>query len=154
TGLAFDIGGKFTLVRDYYDNSQRVSAGIMIQNVGAQLSTFTSAGDKESLPTTIRAGGAAYLKGVPVMIAGDIIYPTDNDIFFALGLESSTLQPLYLRAGWTSFGSNYETNGTTGLAGFSFGFGVDVKKMQISYTLVPKSDLGTSHRITLTGGIM
>ncbi len=153
TGLAVDIGGKFTLVKDYYDNTQRVSAGLMIQNLGAQLSTFSSNGEKMSLPTIFRAGGAAFLKGLPFMIAADVIYPTDNDIYASIGLETTTLKPLYLRAGWTSFGSNYETNGSTGLAGLSFGFGIDYKKMQFSYTLVPKSDLGTSHRITLTGGI-
>jgi hypothetical protein len=154
TGIAFDFGAKYVIIKDLYDDRPRVSAGFMIQNLGTQLTTFTENGDKESLPLNFRFGGAALPKGLPVLIAADLVLPTDNDIHVGIGFETTKLQPLFLRIGWNSFGSNYKTDsGNDALAGFSAGFGIEYKRMQISYTVSPQADLGTSHRITLTGGI-
>jgi hypothetical protein len=147
-GLAFDLGGRYSF--DY----NRTAVGFMIQNLGGQLNTFVEEDDKDPLPLSFRLGGSRRLKGLPLLVALDAVYPTDNDIYFALGLEFLKAKPLYIRLGWSSFGSNYKTGSSKDdLAGFSFGFGVDVRNIQISYTLAPQAELGTSHRITLTGGI-
>jgi hypothetical protein len=147
TGFAVDLGGKYSF--DY----GRTNVGLMIQNLGSQLSSFVDNGETDPLPLYFKLGGSQRLKGLPVLIAGDIILPTDNDPYFAIGTEWLNLQPLFLRLGWSSFGANYKTGaGNDNFAGFSFGFGVDYKKTQISYTISPEADLGTSHRITLTGG--
>lgn len=155
SGIAGDIGAKFIIKRDLYDNSIQAAAGIMIQNVGTQLSTFVDGSEKYDLPLTFRMGVSGYPKGLPLLLAGDIILPTDNDLYIALGAELLRLKPLFIRMGWTSFGLNYQTEAGAkdNLAGFSVGFGVEHKQMHISYTLSPQSDLGTSHRITITGGI-
>jgi len=148
TGMAVDIGLKYQT----YDG--RTSFGLMLQNLGTQLGTFVDGGEKYPLPTYLKAGAASRLKGLPLLIAGDVIYPTDNDIFIALGAELLNLQPLYVRLGWTNFGSNYKTGGSgDDWAGLSAGFGFEFNKMQISYTVTPQAELGTSHRITFTGGI-
>ena len=71
-----------------------------------------------------------------------------------IGAEYFNLKPLFLRMGWNSFGSNYRTDySDNGLAGLSFGIGVEYNSLQFSYAFSPAADLGDSHRVTLTGGI-
>lgn len=146
-GVALDIGAKYTSDRGRY------TAGLMVQNLGTQLSSLGE-GDKDDLPIMLRAGGSARPKGLHMMFVGDLIVPVDNDIDFALGTEYLGFQPLYLRLGWNSFGSNYKAEDSDGgLAGLSMGVGFDYNSMQLSYAFSPAADLGESHRITLTGGI-
>jgi hypothetical protein len=147
TGVAVDLSAKWTV------KNGRTSFGLMIQNLGKQLSSFIEDGEKDALPLNFRGGFSSRLRGLPLLVAGDVILPTDNDIYFSLGAEYLNLKPLYLRIGWTSFGSNYKT-GTSkdDLSGFSGGFGIEYKRMQISYAISPQAELGTTHRITLTGG--
>ncbi len=143
TGLAVDIGVKYTTDR------KRYSAGLAVQNLGVQTSAFGD--EKDALPLTLRLGGAAHPRGLPVVVAADIVVPTDNDIYLALGLEYMKLDPLFVRVGWNSFGENYRAeNSDDNLAGFSGGAGFVFDKFQISYAFSPQADLGDSHRITLT----
>jgi len=146
TGVAFDVGAKYSSNREYY------SAGIMVQNLGFQ---FSGLGDeKDKLPLTVRGGGSAKLKGLPLTLSSDIIMPIDNDIAFAIGGECSALKPLYIRAGWNTFGSNYQAaNSSDKWAGLGIGVGFDFKeKMHLAYAFTPGAELGDSHRITLSGG--
>ncbi len=146
TGLAFDFGVKYSSDREYYN------AGLMVQNLGFQM---TALGDeKEKLPLTIRAGGSARLKGLPLLLTSDVIFPTDNDVALAFGGEYSQWKPFYVRAGWNTFGSNYQAaNSDDKWAGLGLGFGFDFKeKMHIAYAFTPGAELGDSHRITLSGG--
>ncbi len=145
-GFALDLGLRKSL------NYGRASVGVMIQNLGVQMSNFTKSGDKDPLPLRFRAGGAVLPRGLPVNLAGDIVLPTDNDAYVAIGMELVEVKPLYLRLGWSSFGSNYKT-GASGddLSGFTAGFGVEYNNMHFSYAITPQAELGTSHRITLTG---
>ncbi|RKX21203.1 MAG: hypothetical protein DRP51_04635 [Candidatus Zixiibacteriota bacterium] len=146
-GFALDLGLRKSL------NYGRASFGIMIQNLGIQMSNFTSTGDKDPLPLRFRAGGAVLPRGLPVRLAGDIVLPTDNDAYLAIGLEVVEIKPLYLRLGWSGLGSNYKT-GASGddISGFTAGFGVEYNNMHFSYAITPQAELGTSHRVTLTGG--
>jgi hypothetical protein len=146
-GFAFDFGVKKTF------NYDQTSVGLSIQNLGLQLSGFTEGAEKDPLPLRIRGGASTKLKGLPLLIAGDVIYPTDNDIYFAVGAELLNTEPLFLRFGWTSFGSNYKTGASNdNIGGFAAGFGLKYRKMQISYAVSPQAELGTSHRITINGG--
>lgn len=145
TGVALDLGARYNTFRGRY------TAGLAVQNLGFQLSSLGE--DKGDLPLTVRAGGSATPKGLPMTVAADVIVPTDNDIHFAVGAEYFELKPLYIRAGWNSFGSNYKADGTDDTwSGLSFGAGFDLKKMHIAYAVSLAADLGESHRITLTGG--
>ncbi len=146
-GFAFDFGVKKTF------NYNRTSIGLSIQNLGLQLSGFTEGAEKDPLPLRIRGGVSTKLKGLPLMVAGDVIYPTDNDIYFAMGAEFLSIEPLFLRLGWTSFGSNYKTGASNDdIGGFAAGFGLEYGKMEFSYAVSPQAELGTSHRITINGG--
>ncbi len=146
-GFALDLGVRQSLDRG------RTVIGLAAQNLGAQLSGFTESGEKDPLPLRFRGGVSTIPQGLPLLLAGDIVYPTDNDMYFCLGAEILEIKPLFIRLGWSSFGSNYKTNsGNDDWAGFSGGFGVEYRKMQISYAISPQADLGTSHRITFSGG--
>jgi hypothetical protein len=147
TGVALDLGAK------YISDRSRYTAGVMVQNLGFQLSALGTS-PKEKLPLTFRVGGGAIPKGLPIQFVGDLIMPVDNKISVALGAEYRSLKPLYLRVGWNSFGSNYRIQGSSdSWAGISFGVGFDYKKMRLSYAYSPAADLGQCHRITLTGSI-
>lgn len=146
TGIAFDFGMK------YNSDRGRFGAGVMLQNIGIQLSSLGAI--KDNLPTTIRSGISFRPKGVPMVLTSDVILPFDNDMIFAIGADYVKFDPFYIRVGWNSFGSNYKaTNSDASFAGLSAGCGFDIKRMQISYAFTPSSDLGDSHRITITGEI-
>ena len=147
TGLAVDLGAR------YVTNRGRYGGGLLIQNLGTQLSSLGE-GEKAGLPTTLRAGLSARPPGLNTVLATDLIMPFDNDIEFAIGAEYNNFKPLFLRMGWNSFGSNFRTDySDNGLAGLSFGIGVDYRSLQFSYAFTPAADLGDSHRVTITGGI-
>jgi len=147
TGIALDLGAR------YMSNRERYSAGLMVQNLGTQLSSLGE-GEKDGLPTTVRLGAGTKPRGLNLLLTGDVIVPFDNDIDFALGAEYLNFRPLYLRIGWNSFGSNYRTEDSDdALAGFAAGIGIDYRALQFSYAYSPAADLGESHRITITGGI-
>ncbi len=146
TGVAFDLGAKYSGTRDHY------SFGLAVQNLGVQLSSLGT--EKNKLPLTVRGGAAYHLRGLPILVSSDLILPVDNDLVFAVGGEYYDLKPFYIRVGWNSFGKNYRATGSSdSWAGTSFGVGFDFRKMQISYAFSPGADLGSSHRITLTGEI-
>lgn len=144
-GIAFDLGARYAADRNRY------SAGLMIQNLGWQLSGFLD--EKDKLPLTFRGGFSYNPRGLPLTVVSDVIIPVDNDAVFAIGGEYFELKPVYLRLGWNSFGSNYRAaDSDDSWAGFSVGAGFDIRRMHIAYAFSPAADLGDSHRITLTGG--
>jgi len=143
-GIALDIGAK------YSSNRERFNAGLAIQNLGKQLTALGL--EKYRLPLTIRAGVSVIPKGLPMVLATDLIFPVDNNFTVAIGAEYREFKPVYIRMGWNSFGNNYRVfDSEDKWAGLSFGAGFDVKKMQISYAVSPMAELGESHRITMTG---
>jgi hypothetical protein len=146
TGLAVDLGAKYTADR------KRYTAGLMIQNLGTQLSALGE--DKDKLPLSFRAGGSFNPRGLPLTLSSDVVFPLDNDPILAVGGEYYALKPLYIRLGWNTFGSNFRaTDSDDKWAGFSGGVGFDIRRLQISYAFSPSADLGESHRVTLTGGL-
>ncbi len=145
SGFAFDLGAKYT------DDRERFTGGVMVQNLGKQLSSLGS--EKYRLPLTFRGGVSYRPRGLPLLLASDLIVPVDNDIEFAIGGEYHELRPLYLRFGWNSFGSNYRAQDPDDKwAGLTVGVGFDYKRLHIAYAYAPGADLGESHRITVTGG--
>ncbi|MBK7140478.1 MAG: PorV/PorQ family protein [bacterium] len=144
TGAAVDLGAKYVSDRDRYH------LGVMVQNLGAQLSSLGE--EKDALPLTFRAGGAIRPRGLAIVTSLDIAVPIDNDPFVAVGAELYKFDPVFIRMGWNSFGSNYKAaNSDDNWAGLSLGFGIDLWTTQLSYAFTPAADLGEMHRITWQG---
>jgi long-subunit fatty acid transport protein len=146
SGVAVDLAAKYTSDRG------RFGAGLMIQNLGKQLSALGV--EKYRLPLTVRGGVSMRPRAFPLIVAGDVIVPVDNDVVVALGADYYEFKPFYARMGWNSFGSNFRgADSDDTWAGLSLGVGFDYGKLHIAYAFSPSADLGQSHRITLTGGI-
>lgn len=146
-GLAFDLGAKYSNDREY------INAGLAVQNLGFQISGLGN--ETSKLPLTVRGGGSIKLRGLPLLLAADLILPVDNELSIAFGGDYSGLKPLYIRAGWNTFGSNYRAaKSKDSWAGMALGFGFDFKEsLHIAYAFTPGAELGDNHRITLTGGL-
>ncbi len=144
TGGAVDLGIKYT------DNRERLGLGLAVLNLGSQ---FSALGDeKYGLPLSVRAGVSYRPIGLPLVLASDLIVPRDNDVDLAIGVEYHELSPVYLRMGWSSFGSNYKIQGSDSKwSGFAVGAGFDVKSLHIGYAIQGAADLGETHRITFSG---
>jgi hypothetical protein len=126
-------------------------AGLSVYNLGAVISGFTD--HKDKLPRGVRIGVSHSLRELPLVIAIDGVLPNDNDPYLNIGAEFYKIQPLYLRVGYSLFGENYKTGSDSdGWGGFSTGFGLDIKDYHISYAFMPYLDLGSSHRVTISGG--
>ncbi len=145
TGVAVDLGAKYSFDRERY------VVGIAVQNLGVQLSSLGE--EKDDLPLMLRAGGSVRPRQIPILLAADVIVPTDNNVDVAIGAEYLNAEPVFLRLGWNSYGSNYRAaESDDSWAGLSLGLGIDINKYQISYGFTPAAELGESHRITVTGG--
>lgn len=147
--IAFDLGLY------YRHRDSLTTAGLCFYNLGGVLSGFSegSVGEhKDKLPMGVRAGVAHSLRELPLVAALDVVYPNDNDLYVNAGLELYKFQPLYIRVGYSTFGENYKTgSGSEAWGGLAAGFGLDYKVYHISYAFMPYLDLGSSHRVTVSG---
>ncbi|MBN4076565.1 PorV/PorQ family protein [Gemmatimonas aurantiaca] len=152
-GAAVDFGFRYTLKRRIVEFPKRGFGyiGLSVLHLGKMLSAFTVNSEKEPIPTQFRLGIGGRARGLPVVLLADIIAQTDNDMLLALGVEYTDIRNLALRAGWNSAGSNFQTdNNGSALAGFSFGLGFKVNRLNIDYSLSPMNDLGEAHRVTIS----
>lgn len=145
TGIALDLGGL------YHFKDGRTRLGATLQNLGVQLDAF---GDKkQELPASMKIGLSHHLKGAPLMVAVDVGKPRDNDFFLNVGGEFTHFKPVFLRAGWSSFGDNFQTSDEDNFwAGFGIGLGFNWRKYKFDYSFSSFADLGYSHRLTVAGG--
>ncbi len=142
-GLAVDFGALYRL------KDGRTNLGVSASNLGVQLSGLSEE-HKDPLPIMLRLGLSHQLREIPLTISGEGVLPSDNDLYGALGLEFHPNIPLSLRAGYSSFGSNYKTEGDKdNTAGFSFGAGFSFPKINVDYAFLPYADLGSLHRVNL-----
>lgn len=141
--LALDLGVLYHL------EGGRTGIGLAITNLGAQLKGLSKA-HKDPLPLTIDAGMSHHLRGIPLTFTGDIVMPTDNKIYLALGGQFEAFSPFMLRLGWSLAGRDYKTNSSKdGLGGFSGGFGYKFNEYAFDYSYSSYADLGNVHRLTL-----
>jgi hypothetical protein len=141
TGLALDAGLLYRL------KDGRTNFGFSASNLGVQLSSLSSE-HKDPLPIIIRAGVSHNTRELPLTVALEAVYPTDNDLYGSIGLEIHPNIPISLRAGYSSFGQNYKTGGSKdNTAGFSVGAGFKLAKVAVDYAFLPYADLGSLHRV-------
>jgi hypothetical protein len=140
--LGLDLGILYHLA------DGRTGLGLTVTNLGFQLKGLTKA-HKDPLPLTIDGGFSHHLKGLPLTVTADIVVPTDNKAFFALGGQFESLRPFLLRVGWSSAGQDYKTGSSKdGRAGFAGGFGYQYQGYIFDYSYSSYADLGNVHRLT------
>jgi hypothetical protein len=146
SGLAADVGLMYML------SSEGSRLGLAVTNLGAQLKGFTSE-HKDKLPTKIAVGISHRLRELPFVFSAEGGKPFDNDIYGCVGAEFVSLEPFFIRFGWSSLARDYKTGGDNDfLGGFSGGFGVIFKNYQVDYSYSSYADLGSVHRISLGAG--
>lgn len=156
SGLAMDIA------LNYHDPDNGLQAGVVVKNMGTQLSTYDGSDKKEELPFDVQAGISKRLKNAPVQFSLSFhdlhrfnnLY---NDTSFRTGEGednfngNNTLQKIFnhivlaaqffpdekieINTGY-HFQRRQELNGfniANGLNGFSAGVGVILPKIHIRY---------------------
>lgn len=131
--LAFDLG---TFYKPPMDN---LSFGVCLQNLGSGLKFIQ---DKSDLPINLKGGIAVKLLDEHLLVAVDGNKPIDNELNLRLGFEYWLLDTFALRAG-------YRTGIDMG-SGFAGGIGLKVMNYQLDYGFVPYSEIGDSHRISMS----
>jgi hypothetical protein len=152
TGIAVDLG----LLAHMPDDRTRV--GVSLLHAGTQASGYID--EKDPLPLSFVAGVRHRLREAPLMVTADVMVPRDNKARFGVGGEvnlgagRNRPAPLAIRAGYNSQGRDLRTAAEqSGIAGFSFGLGVQWRVYKLDYSYTPGLGLGTLHRFTLSGQI-
>lgn len=134
-GIAADFG----LFYDY--QKALMTFGLSVLNVGTELKTY--AGQKEALPVNVQLGVSKRLERLPLTLhlafrnltrdrEGRNIFYAFND--FSLGGEFVMGKVVRLRFGYENQKRrDLKTPSGSGLAGFSGGFGLVIKRYQIDY---------------------
>lgn len=134
TGVAFDFGMQYRIMPE-------LVIGASFANLGSKLKL---ADEEYDLPKLLRIGASYRIRDF--LISGEMFYPTDQDPHLHLGGQYNINDMFYLRSG---FQSGYDDKSV------SFGLGFEERGFNINYAYVPfKSDLGDTHRISLTYSIL
>ncbi len=134
-GWGIDLGLR-------YDVSSKLIIAGVVQNLGS-MGKFRE--EASELPKIFRAGGQYHLlnsgDGFQLMLAGDVLFPFEEDARFHFGTEAGVLKNILLRAGYMA---GYEARS------FTLGAGIHKSFFRLDYSYQPiTEDLGDSHRFSL-----
>lgn len=128
-----------------------LTVGAALLNLGKVTKSYSADYD-ETLPATVVIGARKKLAHAPVTIMTDVLFPNDNDIVYAFGLELSLRDVFFVRAG-TKSRSQIDTEIMKAETDFSaittFGFGIEMKGYRFNYAFCPDDDLEDVHKVTL-----
>ena len=147
-GMAADLGIQYLLPENGWN------FGLSILNVGRQLTYYNKT--KEDLPMSIQLGGSKKLTRMPLQLFFAFTRLNDNDRFkyFNFGAEFTLSKVIQLRFGYDNIKrEEYKIASSSGLGGFSFGIGIDVKGYDVDYAFNSMGDIGAMHRIGVTAVI-
>ena len=138
TAFAVDLGTNWNLP----DNKTSVAA--VISNLGTKMK-FNN--ESENLPLLIKTGCSSYVLD-NLLVALDINFPNDNNIYFNLGAEYEIpvkgKTGVFLRAGYD--GRNKDIPGFNWL---NLGFGISHSDISFDYAFVPYGEIGMTHLFSL-----
>ncbi|NOR75976.1 MAG: type IX secretion system protein PorQ [Draconibacterium sp.] len=171
-GIAADLGVSFM------SKTGLTNVALVASNMGTQITTYYDSGDREKIPFNLQAGLSRRLKHAPLILSitlqnlsnWDLANPEsdpDNNetIIFEpeesfskqimrhtiLGVEILPSPNFILRAGYNyqlrqelKFDDNLST------VGFSFGFGVKIKRFRLDYANTRFHLAGTSNLLSLS----
>jgi len=134
-GYMMDAG---LLWQPHWEAARNLRVGFVVQNVGPGV-TFVS--DSSPLPRLMKLGLGYSLLGDDLILAMDVIAPSDNSPSANLGLEYKIMDVLALRAGYEGL-HDAGTNVT-------FGVGIGNKALHLDYAFSSYGDLGESHKVSI-----
>ncbi|MFC1693659.1 PorV/PorQ family protein [Candidatus Latescibacterota bacterium] len=135
----------------YYPPFNGLTVGAVLRNLGKVTKSYTS-GYSETLPVTFSFGVRKKLEHSPFTLYADVIFPNDDDIAYAFGLEASVKDILFLYAGTKSMSEiDFESRKMeTDYAGITtFGIGLTLDRYRFNYAYCPDDVLDDIHKITL-----
>ncbi len=148
TGAALDLGLVSTHAAEIGEGP--VDFGVALNHLGPPLKLGATA---DPLPLRARLG--ANWRHSPVFDAAfDVVVPSDDSPFLAIGLEARLpAARLGSAKDWSAaarvgFDQSHMRE-VDGLAGVTAGFGLDLSGVRVDYAWVPQGDLGTSNRFTV-----
>jgi hypothetical protein len=147
TGLALDAGAS------YYFPKEEIVIGLRALNMGAQLQAY--ADTKESLPFDVSIGIEKKLEHLPLRLMLNLHKLQDpvKDILtrFSFGGEFTLSSVLKARIGYNNqIRQELKIGNSSGLAGFSGGFGLTIRSLLFDYGFSSFGKIGDLHRIGLT----
>lgn len=163
-GLAMDMGA-------YYRASNNLfQAGLVIRNVGGQITTYDTDSKHESLNTDMRIGMSYKLEHAPFRFSAtlkDIFHwdlstnnsnkiSTGDNIMrhLLLGIEFMPIRNFYVGFGYDQRKRKELRQSTSGgAAGFSWGFGLRIFKIDIAYGYGKYHIAGASNNISISTNI-
>lgn len=139
TAVALDLGGLWRV-------GTRVTVGAAMRNLGTPLK-FITASDR--LPLVFQGGVAVRLLARDrLLLAQEVLVPTDHRVRFHTGAEWRPFGPLAGRAGYRY---DWGGNDLGTFSGLTAGGGLRLFSYALDYAFVPFGVLGSTHRISLTG---
>ena len=132
--LVGDIGLQYYL---FSKKSRRL--GFVIKDLGLNLTPFLS--ESERVMPKIDAGGYFSFLDDNLSTAFDISFP---DLQVGIGVENRITRFFSIRGGY-----RYSNINNSFLSGFSFGFGLGLKNIDVDYSFNPIGILGYSHQVTI-----
>ncbi len=163
-GLAMDMGARFV------SPNKRFTAGVVLCNVGGQLKTYYSDASHEELDTDLRFGMSYEAEHAPFrftltmkdLFHWDLSTDRQNKInefdnilrHMIIGIELIPIRNFFLAFGYNQrMRKELRESDTGGASGISWGFGLRVSKIDISYGCGRYHKAGSDNVITISTGI-
>ena len=143
TALIFD----FALL--HQTTNKNLKVGIVVKNIGRQLTYYTDNEYEEKLPQLITVG-FNYHPDEKFYATFDIYKPFDYDFAGRIGLEYKIHEMFALRTGYKTNSGDWRTGGDHDfLSGVSFGVGFNWKKYKLDYAIISYGYLGFVNQISI-----
>lgn len=158
-GIAMDMGAM------YRSQNKRFSAGVVLRNLGGQITTYHNDDGHESLYTDLRLGVTYKPEHAPfrfTMTMKDLFHwnlstNKDKDLHWGdnlmrhivLGVEFMPIRNFFIGLGYDQR-KRRELRGTSGMAGVSWGFGLRVFRIDIAYGCGKYHAAGAQNSISIS----
>jgi len=134
----------------YHPPFEGLTVGAVLMNMGRVTKSYSS-GYREALPVVLSVGGRKKLAHAPITLMADVLFPNDNDIAYAFGVELSIHEAFSVYAG-TKSRTDVDTEimkAETDYSGITaFGFGLSLKGYRFNYAFCPDDALENTHKFT------
>ncbi len=148
SGLAGDIGLQYLIPETGWN------FGFSVLNLGSQMTYYSYT--KENIPAAIQLGLSKKLAHTPLEFFFSFNRLNDENRFdyFNAGLEFTLSKVIQLRFGFDNNQRKEQKVGSSsGLAGFSFGLGVNLNSYKFNYAYSSMGAIGAMHRIGVSAVI-